>query len=524
MDGGAWGACTSPKDLQRPRTAACTRSTCARPTSPATSDLTPASAGWTVIARPTRHRPTRRSCPARPARRPRRPRRSPSPRPRPRRSSAGSTAAPGARAPRRRPTAASRSERTRSTSARPTRPGNARPDPRARAGRSPRRPTPRRPTRRSPPVPTGSGTDTSADLAFTASEAGSTFECRLDGGTWAVVHVAEVVRGDGRRHAHVRRARHRRRREHRRVTGHAHAGRSPSPADTTAPDTTITGGPAASTTETTADDVVHLDGARLDVPVPPRRRSLERLRLARGRLRPGGRRPHVRRAGDRRRGQRGRRRRRPGAGRSWPPRRLRPASRHDRPGHEPHVRPDDRDDLAERDVRVHRDRERRRPSAAASTAPGGPACTSPKSYSSLHAASTRSACGRPTPRATPTRPPCPTAWSIVRRTYGATVLVRAALRRLAHARCRPTRSRAHAPSCRARAPPRRPPRRPVGATQPRRHPDLRQGAGARAGRRQRPHSRERPLARPLASARQPPRARAVRRQLPRQGAAPRRQS
>ena len=33
--------------------------------------------------------------------------------------------------------------------------------------------------------PSGSGTDASAALSFTATEAGSTFECRLDGGTWA---------------------------------------------------------------------------------------------------------------------------------------------------------------------------------------------------------------------------------------------------------------------------------------------------------------------------------------------------
>jgi hypothetical protein len=95
------------------------------------------------------------------------------------------------------------------------------------------------------------GTDTSAALAFTASEAGSTFECRLDGGTWASCtspkSYAALAAG-----AHTF--------DVRATDAAGNADASPATrtwtvtaaADTTAPDTTITGGPPASTTETTA--------------------------------------------------------------------------------------------------------------------------------------------------------------------------------------------------------------------------------------------------------------------------------
>ena len=105
-----------------------------------------------------------------------------------RRSSAASTAASWAtlhqpvdddRAGRR------RAQRRRS--ARPT--PRATPTPRPRRARSPstRRPRTPRSTRRRPSLSPGS----SATVTFSASESGATFECRLDGGAWAGVHVAQ---------------------------------------------------------------------------------------------------------------------------------------------------------------------------------------------------------------------------------------------------------------------------------------------------------------------------------------------
>ena len=99
--------------------------------------------------------------------------------------------------------------------------------------------------------PTGSGPATSAALAFTASEAGSTFECRLDGGTWAScpspksyaamavgAHTFDVRATDAAGNIDASPA--------------TRTWTVTAAADTTPPDTAITGGPAASTTETTA--------------------------------------------------------------------------------------------------------------------------------------------------------------------------------------------------------------------------------------------------------------------------------
>ena len=157
----------------------------------------------------------RRSPPARRPRRPRPPRRS---RSRPTRRSTGSsarwTAAPSrrcdsphvveglalgdahARRPRDRPRGQRRTRRRRATRGRSSTARRRRP----RSARAPRRP---------------STTSTTAAFSFTADEAGSTFECQLDTGAWARVHVAEGLHEPEHGSAHVPRAGHRRGGQHR---------------------------------------------------------------------------------------------------------------------------------------------------------------------------------------------------------------------------------------------------------------------------------------------------------------------
>ena len=175
--------------------------------------------------------------------------------------------------------------------------------------------------------------------------------------------------------------------------------------DTTAPDTTITAARPASTTGDHRVVRVHLDGGRLDVRVPPRRRRLARaprqgdtgLRTAPTRstcARPTG-------------GQRGSRRRRPGPGRSWRPRRLRLAADTTAPDTNLTSGPTTvTASPARRSSSPHRDPGDLR---VQPRRPGRRAARRRRGTRRCRAASTRSACGRPTPRGTPTRHRCRTA-------------------------------------------------------------------------------------------------------------------
>ena len=69
-----------------------------------------------------------------------------------------------------------------------------------------------RPRRRSTRRPRRRASDADADFAFSADQAGSTFECRLDGGAWTACTLTALVHGAGRGGAHVRRPRDRCRR------------------------------------------------------------------------------------------------------------------------------------------------------------------------------------------------------------------------------------------------------------------------------------------------------------------------
>jgi Concanavalin A-like lectin/glucanases superfamily/Bacterial Ig-like domain/Calcineurin-like phosphoesterase len=95
--------------------------------------------------------------------------------------------------------------------------------------------------------PTGSTASTTASIGFTASEGGTTFECRLNAGTWGSCTSPEGLTGltDGAQAFEARAID---------ALGNA----DPTPAtrswivDTVAPDTTITSGPPATTSSTSA--------------------------------------------------------------------------------------------------------------------------------------------------------------------------------------------------------------------------------------------------------------------------------
>ncbi|MGZ6587943.1 MAG: Ig-like domain-containing protein [Solirubrobacteraceae bacterium] len=103
--------------------------------------------------------------------------------------------------------------------------------------------------------PTGTTTDNSPTFAFTATEANSVFECRVDSGAWAdcTSPWTTAALGDGAHSVSVRATD---------VTGNTDASpatrsftvstTTPPPADTTAPETTISSGPTGTTSATTA--------------------------------------------------------------------------------------------------------------------------------------------------------------------------------------------------------------------------------------------------------------------------------
>ena len=122
---------------------------------------------------------------------------------------------PTLRAPRRGRTRVWPTASTPSPSTRATRP--------ATSTRRPRRA--RSPSMQRPPDtsitdgPSGTISATSASFLFAASEAGATFECRLDGGAWAGCGSPASLRRPGRGPAHVRDARDGRGGQHRRDAG-----------------------------------------------------------------------------------------------------------------------------------------------------------------------------------------------------------------------------------------------------------------------------------------------------------------
>ena len=81
--------------------------------------------------------------------------------------------------------------------------------------------TPRRPTRPSRSGQTGTTSATTASFAFTASESGSTFECKLDTARLGDLHEPQGLQRSDDRLAHLQRARHRRRGQHRQHAGDA---------------------------------------------------------------------------------------------------------------------------------------------------------------------------------------------------------------------------------------------------------------------------------------------------------------
>ena len=180
-------------------------------------------------------------------------------------------------------------------------------------------------------APSDPSASTSASFAFSASEPAAGFECRLDGGAWERLLEPAGLHRARRGQPHLPRPRDRRGRQRRPDPGGLRLdGRHGRPADDDRR------GPERSEREPGPELRLLLERERLDLRVPPRRRRLGRLHEPARLRRPRRRQPHLPGARHRRRRQRRREsrllhvddrrdasRRRPGRPRPVPPRHRR---------------------------------------------------------------------------------------------------------------------------------------------------------------------------------------------------------
>ena len=244
-------------------------------------------------------------------------------------------------------------------------------------------------------TPADPSNNTTPNFTFSSNEAGSTFECRVDGGGWSSCSSPDTISPALSAGSHTFDVR----------ATDAAGNTDGTPAsytwtvDLTAPNTTIDSSPSDPSNNTTPSFSLQLQRGRLDLRVPPRRRQLDAVHEPRHDLpRTRRRQPHLRRPRDR-----------PGRQHRRNTCQLHLDGRPHRTEHHDRLEPGRPLDEHDAELHLQLQRSPARPSNAASTAAAGaPARAPTRSRPHSAQAATPSTSAPPTRQATPTPLPPPT--------------------------------------------------------------------------------------------------------------------